>query len=75
MKYWRNDDLKGSRLPGIGAWALCASLPVILAVATVLALVLSGGPWGRLLTLTEQISGSRSELLPILSGYQLSTLR
>ena len=71
MKYWRNDDLKGSRLPGIGAWALCASLPVILAVATVLALVLSGGPWGRLLTLTEQISGSRSELLPILSGYQL----
>ena len=63
--------MKGSRLPGIGAWALCASLPVILAVATVLALVLSGGPWGRLLTLTEQISGSRSELLPILSGYQL----
>lgn len=63
--------MKGSRLPGIGAWALCASLPVTLAVATVLALVLSGGPWGRLLTLTEQISGSRSELLPILSGYQL----
>ena len=71
MKYWKNDDLKGSRLPGIGAWALCASLPVTLAVTTVLALVLSGGPWGRLLTLTEQISGSRSELLPILSGYQL----
>ena len=71
MKYWLNDDSKNSRLPGVGAWVICAALPVLLAATVAMALMPLGGVRGRLLSLADQISGSRSELLPILFGSQL----
>lgn len=71
MKYWLNDDSKNSRLPGVGAWLICVALPVLLAATVAMALMPLGAVQGRLLSLADQISGSRSELLPILFGSQL----
>jgi len=71
MKYWLNDDSKDSRLPGVGAWVICVALPVLLAATVAMALMPFGSVQGRLLSLANQISRSRSELLPILFGSQL----
>ena len=71
MKYWLNDDSKNSRLPGVGAWLICVALPALLAATVAMALMPLGAVQGRLLSLADQISGSRSELLPILFGSQL----
>jgi len=71
MKYWLNNDSKDSGLPRVGAWLFCVALPVFLAATVGAVLMPLGGVWGRLLSLADQISGSRSELLPILFGSQL----
>lgn len=71
MKYWLNDDSKYSRLPGVGAWLICVALPALLAATVAMTLMPLGAVQERLLFLADQISGSRSELLPILFGSQL----
>ena len=66
-----NDDSKYSRLPGVGAWLICVALPALLAATVAMTLMPLGAVQERLLFLADQISGSRSELLPILFGSQL----
>lgn len=71
MNYWLNDDSSSSRLPKVGAWVFSVSLPVILAAAIVALIMPLGDVWRRSLFFVEQISGSRSELLPMLFSSQV----
>lgn len=71
MNYWLNDDSSSSRLPKVGAWVFSVSLPVILAAAIVVSIMPLGDTWKRSLSFVEQISGSRSELLPMLFSSQV----